>query len=287
MNLFPAVNYETLCKLKIPKLIPLIKQKQDWSTPLKLRLVESLTNIPQYQIQEIYNDVYNCFHKLDDYYPNIEIEYLKNELVPYFMYQGNLDLLKTKCITIGGTRTPSHWGIVECKRVSSYLGSKNFTLVSGLAKGIDTITHKKALELGIKTIAVIATPINKFYPAENRKLQNQISKEGLLISPFAPNTITKKWHFLLRNKIMVNISLASIVIEAFDKGGSTKMAEYSNFINKPIFTSNFFYKNNITTWQKMMKDIYIYKNYEEITKTIENSNFGKTIKKKLQKEFFL
>jgi len=286
MNLYPAINYETLYKLKIQKLIPYIKQKQNLNKPLDLHLLESLTNIDKTTIERTYNIIEYNFKEIEKAYPEVKIQYLENNLIPYFMYQGNLNLLKTNCITIAGTRKPSPWGRLESERITSYLGKKGYTIITGLAKGIDTLANKKALEEGLNTIAVIATPINKYYPAENRKIQNQISKEGLLITPFAPNTNTRKWHFLLRNKVMVNFSLASIVIEAFDGGGSTQLANYTNSKEKPVFTSNFFYKNNVTTWQKKICKIYTYSDYGEVDKAIKNPYFRKSIEKRFQRELF-
>jgi len=286
MDIIPAVNYETLNKLKLKKLIPYIKKKQDFQDPLDINLIGSLTNINKEDIKQVFNSFKKSFIEIEKNNSCVQIKYLSNEIVPYFLYQGNLDLIKTNCITIAGTRTPSPFGFYECSLLTSYIGMKDFTIVSGLARGIDTVALKNALEKNFNTIGVIATPINKYYPKENQKLQNLISKEGLLISPIAPNTLTRKWHFLLRNKLMVNISLCSVVIEAFDGGGSTRMAEYSTSVNKPVFIPKFFYENKVTTWQKKISSIYPYVKYSEIPKAIENQDFRKSMEKRIQRELF-
>ena len=98
-----------------------------------------------------------------------------------FYYKGHLDMLHTKCISIVGARKASAEGIKRAKRLSKELTDKKFTIVSGLATGIDTAAHQSAIENKGNTIGVIGTPINEYYPKENKELQDKIAKKFLLI----------------------------------------------------------------------------------------------------------
>ena len=95
MNFIKAINYETLHSLKITKLIPYIKKEQDFNMPLNINLIGSLTNIDKEEIKNCYQNYYWAFKKIESIKPKVQIQYLSNEIVPYFLYQGKLELLKT------------------------------------------------------------------------------------------------------------------------------------------------------------------------------------------------
>ncbi len=135
-------------------------------------------------------------------------------------YKGQLDLGNTKCISVIGTRSPSDKGIKNTKTVVKDLVSAGWTIVSGLARGIDTVAHQSAIEHQGNTIGVTGTPINKYYPRENKDLQDQIAKNFLLISqvpfyryekePFSHHA----YHFPRRNRVMASISKATVIMDA-------------------------------------------------------------------------
>jgi hypothetical protein len=97
-------------------------------------------------------------------------------------YRGWWDLVNSRSIAVVGTRSPSPEGERRARQLVNALVKDDFTIVSGLAKGIDRVAHETAIEAGGRTIAVIGTPINHAYPAENRDLQERIAREFLLIS---------------------------------------------------------------------------------------------------------
>ena len=97
-------------------------------------------------------------------------------------FQGIWDLVYTKSVSVIGTRNPSEKGIARTRRLVKNLAEDGFTIVSGLASGIDTAAHTAAIENGGRTTGVIGTPISATYPKENRALQKHIAKEHLLIS---------------------------------------------------------------------------------------------------------
>lgn len=138
---------------------------------------------------------------------------------PHIFYKGNLKLLERKLVSVVGTRTPSVEGKARAIKVVRALINKKIVVVSGLAKGIDTVAHKITLSEGGLTVAVLGTPIHKVYPAENKELAQDIINQGLLISPAAPNQEQGKFLFPRRNRLMARMSSATIIIEAGPTSG--------------------------------------------------------------------
>ena len=193
-----------------------------------------------------------------------------------FYYKGHLDILNTRCISIVGTRNASEEGIKKAKRLSKELVAKDFTIVSGLATGIDTAAHESAIENAGRTIGVIGTPINKYYPKENKNLQDKIAEKFLLIShvPFykyANEPFTHhKFHFPKRNKIMASISEATIIIEASDTSGSLIQARECLKQKKKLFILDSCFKNSNIKWalNYQKRGAIRVKNTEDIFKSI-------------------
>lgn len=122
-------------------------------------------------------------------------------------------------VAVIGTRKPSNEGIEETKKIVEALVRKDIVIVSGLARGIDTVAHKTAIDSGGKTIAVLGTPLDRFYPKENRWLQELIMKEHLAISQFPIGSTIRPENFVIRNRTMALISNASIIVEAGETSG--------------------------------------------------------------------
>jgi DNA processing protein len=104
------------------------------------------------------------------------------------------------------------------------LVSRKMTVVSGLARGIDTAAHRAALAAGGRTVAVIGTGINRVYPAENGDLQAEIAVRGLVISQFWPDASPQKQNFLMRNATMSGYGLATVVVDAGEHSGARAQA---------------------------------------------------------------
>ena len=104
------------------------------------------------------------------------------------------------------------------------LTTRHMTVVSRLARGIDTAAHRAALDAGGRTVAVIGTGIGRVYPAENRRLQNEIASRGLVLSQFWPDAPPQKHTFLMRNATMSGYGLATVAIEAGETSGARAMA---------------------------------------------------------------
>ena len=108
------------------------------------------------------------------------------EAPPYLFLKGNVHLLEEKSVCVVGSRNASEESMKKTERIVKSLVKRNIVVNAGLARGIDTATHTAALANGGRTIAVIGTPINQYYPKENKDLQIQIEKNGLVVSQFPP-----------------------------------------------------------------------------------------------------
>ena len=150
-----------------------------------------------------------------------------NDAPPYLFLKGNINLLNEKSVCVVGSRNASLKSMQNTDRLVRSLVSRNIVINAGLASGIDTASHTSALKYGGKTIAVIGTPINQYYPKENKQLQLEIEKKGLVVSQFPPCNSTQKWNFPLRNGTMSGLSLATIIMEAGETSGALKQADYA------------------------------------------------------------
>lgn len=174
--------------------------------------------------------------------------------IELFYYKGNLDLLSSKSISIVGARAATPKGLNRASRLSAELVEEGFTIVSGLAAGIDTAALTSAISSGGNVIGVIGTPIDAYYPKENRALQDDISENHLLISqvPFyryATETFRNhRQYFPRRNVTMASISKATVIVEASDTSGSLTQARACVAQKKPLFILDSCFSNSDITW---------------------------------------
>jgi len=137
---------------------------------------------------------------------------------------GNAELLKRPCVAIVGTREVTPDGAVRSRRLARELSAESVVIVSGLARGVDTEALTAAIHAGGKVAAVIGTPVDRVYPAENSRLQETIYREHLLVSQFRPGERVYPSNFPERNKLMAALSDATVIIEAGDTSGSLHQA---------------------------------------------------------------
>ena len=156
---------------------------------------------------------------------------------PSVLYaEGNLELLKSYSIAIIGSRQASDNGKKLAKKFSSELSSCGITIVSGLARGIDTIAHTYSYNQKGKTIAVLGSGFNKLFPPENIDLYKKILEEdGLVVSEYPPNTEADSLKFPERNRIISGLSNGIIVIEAKSRSGTSITAKFAKEQHKPVF----------------------------------------------------
>ncbi len=138
-------------------------------------------------------------------------------------------------IAIVGSRNATHYGISATKRLCTSLTTNNITVVSGMARGIDTAAHEGALLGKGKTIAVLGSGLERIYPAENRGLFHKIAETGAVLSEFPLFTEPDAFNFPTRNRIISGISLGTVVVEATKKSGSLITARLAAEQNREVF----------------------------------------------------
>lgn len=155
---------------------------------------------------------------LDDDYPVSLKEIHDPPLVLYV--KGTLAKSDRHGLAVVGTRHASHYGNSVADRMSYGLAKAGFTIISGLARGIDTVAHQSALKAGGRTLAVLGGAIDKLYPAENAELAEKICGQGAVISEYAMGRPPDRQTFPYRNRIVAGMSLGIVVIEASEKSGA-------------------------------------------------------------------
>jgi len=174
--------------------------------------------------------------------------------VELLYYQGWWDLVESPCVAVVGTRTPSDDGIRRAAKLTECLVRDGFTVVSGLAKGIDSIAHQTALESGGRTIAVIGTPLSHAYPKENRDLQRRIADKFLLISQVPVYRYsTQDWRlnrlfFPERNITMSALTLGTVIVEAGETSGTLVQARAAVHQGRKLFILDSCFRNPKLTW---------------------------------------
>ena len=177
---------------------------------------------------------YNFITINDDVYPECLKEISNPPLKLY--YKGNLDLLKEeRLIAVVGTRNPSSYGKLCCEYMVKKMTSANITIVSGFAKGIDSIAHKTSLLTDGKTIAVIASGLDIVYPASNLSLYREIEEKGLILSEYEAGVKPFKGNFPQRNRIIAGLSKGTIVVESKNRGGSLITADLALEFNRDVY----------------------------------------------------
>jgi DNA processing protein len=156
-------------------------------------------------------------------------------LPPFLFYRGELREEDARSVAVVGTRQASDVGIDRAIRMARMLAERGVTVISGLARGIDTAAHHAALAAGARTIAVFGTGITQCYPAENRSLAEEITASGALVSQFWPTRPPGRDTFPRRNVVTSGISQGTVVIEAGSTSGAKMQARLAIEHGKKVF----------------------------------------------------
>ncbi|MCX6705833.1 MAG: DNA-protecting protein DprA [Candidatus Woesebacteria bacterium] len=132
-----------------------------------------------------------------------------------------------KAIAVVGSRNLSPRGEALTKKFVKKFVKEGYTIISGLARGIDTVAHKTALAMGGRTIAVLGSGLDIIYPFENKALSEEIVKHGALVSPYSNGTKPLPKNFLARNRIIVELSCAVLVVEGKRRSGTLSTASWA------------------------------------------------------------
>ena len=169
----------------------------------------------------------------DNEYPvNLRVIY---NLPPFLFYRGELRRDDARSVAVVGTRQATTEGVARAQRLARALVENEVTVLSGLAKGIDTAAHPATLEAGGRTIAVIGTGNHHAYPKGNAELQERIASSGAVVSQFWPDHPRTRWTFPLRNVMMSGIAQGTVVIEASSTSGAKMQARLALEHGKQAF----------------------------------------------------
>ncbi len=195
----------------------------NWSKIAKA--ISSKENVPHYK----------CNHFItieDEEYPDA----FRNLRFPPWVifYHGNINLLKKKCISIVGSRIASEYGITCTKKIVKQL-SNEYVIVSGLAKGIDAISHEAAINENKHTIGVIGSGLLTHYPRCNEDLYQEMFRHELVISEYPDQVGVRKEHFPWRNRLIAALGEKLIVTEASYKSGTMLTVNEAICLSKEIY----------------------------------------------------
>lgn len=150
-------------------------------------------------------------------------------------YRGPADLNSRRTIGIIGTRTPTPHGLSVCEELVEGLVPYKPLIISGLAYGIDVAAHKKSLDLGLETVAVLGHGLARIYPAQHKKVAMEMAERGGLVTEFASHVGPERENFPMRNRIVAGLCDAIIVVETALKGGSIITVQQANGYSRDVF----------------------------------------------------
>jgi DNA processing protein len=201
------------------------------------RVVNSIRNHKapdklQRELDQIDQKGFQLLTMLDPHYPPLlrEIPDPPPYLYVYGKLEGPLDN-----IAMVGSRHATPYGIATTRSLSEDLARLGITIVSGMARGIDTAAHEGALSGKGKTIAVLGSGLDRVYPSENKKIYHRISQQGAVVSEFPLMTAPEAHNFPIRNRIISGMSLGTVVVEASKKSGSLITARLAAEQNREVF----------------------------------------------------
>ena len=169
----------------------------------------------------------------DKEYPSLLKKIYDPPLLFYLL--GELTENDQYSVAIVGTRQPTNYGKVQAERISMELSKQGITIVSGMARGIDSIAHNSAIKFGGRTIAVVGSGLDVIYPPENRKLFEKIVEAGVVISEYPLGTKPDAQNFPKRNRLISGLCLGVIIIETGITGGAMQTAAFALDQNREVF----------------------------------------------------
>ncbi|MBN1314978.1 MAG: DNA-processing protein DprA [Anaerolineales bacterium] len=196
--------------------------------------VQTRSNLnPQQDVEKTLLDNISIHTWDDDDYPR----YLKEipDPPPVLYVKGDLQTRDEWSVAVVGTRRATSYGKHVTRQLVQELVRNGATIVSGLARGIDSIAHQAALDAGGRTLAVLGSGIRKIYPPEHRRLAERVAESGAIISDFSPDTPPEAGNFPRRNRIISGLSLGVLVIEAGNKSGALITANYALDQGRDVF----------------------------------------------------
>lgn len=169
----------------------------------------------------------------DEDFPELLKKIYYPPLILYII--GKFEAQDKNSVAIVGTREPTNYGKSAAEKFAKELAQNKISIISGMARGIDSIAHQATLEVGGRTIAVIGSGLDVIYPPENKKLFSKICETGVVVSEYELGTKPDAQNFPRRNRIISGLSLGSIIIETRVNGGAMQTAAYAIDQNREVF----------------------------------------------------
>lgn len=234
-KLKPLLEYDPqltqIDKMQPQKLASLCKISQERAINLQ-QMYRKFVEIPLLQMYEKHT-ISPIFYTNPNYPSNL----LNLHDPPAILYvKGNVNLLQiSKKLAIIGSREASEYSKSSIEKILPPLIQEDFVIVSGLAKGADTLVHEITMKYGGKTIAVLGAGFFHLYPKQNVELAHKMAKTQLLVTEYPPYITPKKWNFPMRNRIISGLSQGVVITEAKVKSGTVSTMEHALENGKEIF----------------------------------------------------
>lgn len=205
----------------------------------------------------------------DSNYPRRLIEI--DQPPPVLYYLGELKESDQWAVAIVGTRRVTAYGRQVAEEIARGLARNGITVISGLARGIDSIAHQASLESGGRTLAVLGSGVDQIYPPEHRKLAQQIIAQGAVISDYPPGTPPESANFPPRNRIISGLAQAVVVVEAGQKSGALITAAFAAQQGRPVFAvpGQLYAPQSIGPNKLIQNGAYIYTELKDILETLQ------------------
>lgn len=172
---------------------------------------------------------------------------------PLLYVRGDASLIAYRPrVVVVGSRRASPEGLELARRIAVELVRQDVTVVSGLALGIDTVTHRTALARGGKTMAILGTAISQYAVERNRRLQDEIGARGLLVSQFPCGGAPHRTNFSRRNRTMALLSDATVIVEAGERSGTRHMGWEAIRLGRPVLFPEGFLTRTAARWPEEM-----------------------------------
>lgn len=190
---------------------------------------------------------------------------------PFIYVRGAVLAEDSRAFAVVGTLEPSVEGIARAKSLTASLVTSEYTIVSGLARGIDTVAHETALASHGRTIAVLGTGLDVVYPPENAVLADRIPQHGAIISQFPLGSRPQRHTFPLRNRVMSALGLGTIIVEAHAKCGSIVQADFAFQQGRKVYLlqSNLDRADNEWAWALVERGGHVVRRMEDILQTVD------------------
>jgi DNA processing protein len=154
---------------------------------------------------------------------------------PFLLVRGELLRADGLAVAVVGSRRGTPYGLRMAERLGSDLGGRGVTVVSGLARGVDTAAHRGALNAGGRTVAVLGSGVDVVYPPENRRLAVEVVEAGAVVSQFPMGTPPLPHHFPARNRLIAGMTLGTVVVEAAERSGALITARLAGELGREVY----------------------------------------------------